>query len=188
MVTKAANARTIGSEVIAKAIVKYWVCRHGPFKQLLSDRGSQFTSQILGEMERCMGFKQRFTTSYHPECNGLLENKHPWIKQKLKLLSEDPSGSWSDAIPMIEYGYNTSRNKMTKYSPHELVYAYKSESAFKKLFKREPSEAAKYQFLRQLVALDTNTRRAHDVHETEWFKRHKEKERRITEALKQQKK
>eukprot|EP01083_Nonionella_stella_P092403 258677_1 len=98
----------------------------------------------------------------------------PLDQTETKIIVRRSSVSWSNAIPMIEYGYNASRNK--------------SESAFKKLFKREPSEAAKYQFLRQLVALDTNTRRAHDVHETEWFKRHKEKERRITEALKQQKK
>eukprot|EP01083_Nonionella_stella_P289147 984042_1 len=73
----------------------------------------------------------------------------PLDQTETKIIVRRPSVSWSNAIPMIEYGYNASRNK--------------SESAFKKLFKREPSEAAKYQFLRQLVALDTKTRRAHTM-------------------------
>eukprot|EP01083_Nonionella_stella_P092405 258681_1 len=105
----AANATVIGSEIVVKAIIKNWLNRYGPFDELLSDRGSQFTSQIIGELERTTAFKQKWTTSYHPECNGLLENKHRWIKQRIHLLSNEHGNDWSDLIGNICYGYNSSR-------------------------------------------------------------------------------
>lgn len=38
-------------------------------KEILSDRGPQFTSMLMGELLTLFGVKSLFTTSYHPRCN-----------------------------------------------------------------------------------------------------------------------
>jgi transposase InsO family protein len=47
--------------------------RVGVPKEILSDRGTQFTSAVMNEVSRLLSFKQLFTTPYHAQANGLVE-------------------------------------------------------------------------------------------------------------------
>ncbi len=35
------------------------------------------------------GSKSKFTTTYHPETNGMIERLHRWIKERLALIAFD---------------------------------------------------------------------------------------------------
>ena len=59
----------------------------------------------------------------------MIERLHRWLKERLKLtaiaqnhdfISGD--GNWDDFIPVIEYHYNNTPNRMTGRAPYELVY------------------------------------------------------------------
>ena len=41
-------------------------------REILSDRGSQFTSDLMKEITRLLSIKQLTTTPYHAMCNGLV--------------------------------------------------------------------------------------------------------------------
>ena len=45
----------------------------GAPSRLLSDRGSSFTSSIIEELCKILGFKQLQTMPYHPQMNRLVE-------------------------------------------------------------------------------------------------------------------
>ena len=59
----------------------------------------------------------------------MVERLHRWIKERLKVTSVQldidflsGEGNWDDFLPVIEYYYNNTRNKMTGYAPFELVF------------------------------------------------------------------
>ena len=119
----------ITSFTIAKEVMNQWIYKLGICRQLLSDRGSQFTSDVMNTLSHFLGFKKLFTTSYHPECDGMIERLHRWLKERLKLtaISQNHNfikheGNWDDFIPVIEFHYNNTPNRMTGRAPYELVF------------------------------------------------------------------
>ncbi|XP_062588592.1 uncharacterized protein LOC134250255 [Saccostrea cucullata] len=71
----------IETERVAEALVDIF-CRIGVLKEmLLTDMGTQFTSELMGEVSRLLSMKQLSTTPYHPMCNGLVERFNGTLKQ-----------------------------------------------------------------------------------------------------------
>ena len=63
----------IRAETVADALVCHLVLRHGCPQQLLSDRGSQFTSRLFRRVPQRLRIDIIFTTAYHPQTNGQVE-------------------------------------------------------------------------------------------------------------------
>ena len=116
---------------VCKAILNEWFYRLGIPKKLLSDRGSQFTGEVMQTISHILGFKKLFTTAYHPQCDGMIERLHRWLKSKLRITAsvqelefEKGIGNWDDFINVIEFHYNNTTNRMTGFAPYELVFAH----------------------------------------------------------------
>lgn len=58
--------------MVAEAFVDIF-CKTGVPKEMLTDRGSQFTTELMAEVSRLLSMRQLTTTPYHPMCNGLVE-------------------------------------------------------------------------------------------------------------------
>ncbi|KAK9730359.1 Integrase zinc binding domain [Popillia japonica] len=71
------------AEAVAKFLLENVICRHGSPKQILSDRGAVFQSQLVTELLRIMGSNSSFTTSYKPSTNGLTERLNKTIADML---------------------------------------------------------------------------------------------------------
>ena len=61
---------SIGIEGVAEALVIIFAGVGIP-REILSDHGSQFTSDLMKEITRLLSIKQLTTTTYHAMCNGL---------------------------------------------------------------------------------------------------------------------
>jgi IS30 family transposase len=73
---------SIETERVAEAVVNM-------YSRL--DCGSQFTSQVMNEVNRLLSIRQLKTTPYHTMCNGLDEKFNGSLKQMLKrMCSERP--------------------------------------------------------------------------------------------------
>ncbi|ETN97966.1 hypothetical protein RFI_39556, partial [Reticulomyxa filosa] len=78
-----------------------------------------------------MKIKHLFTSSYHPQTNGMIERFHRYLKERLVTICVDRDldftecSDWSIFLPAIATSYNISPNKMSNLSPHELVYGQK---------------------------------------------------------------
>ena len=112
---------------VIKAIDR-WITTFGPPKSILSDNGPQFISSVYSNYNANHKIKKRYTSTYHPECNGQIERLHRWIKERLRLISyqlglnfADGTDDWSDHLGIIQYSYNTSPNRATTYSPQEII-------------------------------------------------------------------
>ncbi len=73
-----------------------WFCLFGPPTSILSDNEPQFTSSIYKHFMSEHGTKIKFTTAYHPQCNGQIERLHRWIKERLNLIGCDKDMSFFD--------------------------------------------------------------------------------------------
>ena len=120
--------RNIQTFAVIQAL-EQWIATFGAPESILSDNGPQFISKMFHHFTNNQQIKQLFTVSYHPECNGMIERLHRWIKERLVLLSVDGGldfvdggDDWSDYLHVIQFTYNTTPNSMTSYCPFDIIY------------------------------------------------------------------
>ena len=61
------------AETIAKLLVEEIFCRHGAPEHLLSDRGTNFLSDLVKEVCHLLNVTKVNTSGYHPQTYGLVE-------------------------------------------------------------------------------------------------------------------
>ena len=107
----------------AKALVRHWISRFGCPESIVTDRGRQFTGELWDELSRSLGISRRQTTSYHPQCNGMIERQHRTLKDRLvsRICSSGDSG-WMDHLPFVLLGLRSSIRADSGCSPSDLLY------------------------------------------------------------------
>lgn len=89
------------AELIAKMYVETFVLRTGPPKKLLSDRGKQFVSQLLGKVNELLEVRKKFTSVYHPQTNGLTERFNKTMAEMLSMYVNANHNDWDEYLPYI---------------------------------------------------------------------------------------
>ena len=85
---------------MAHAFVVTWISRFGVLLHI-TDRGTQFKSELFAELSKLVGFHRLRTTSYHPQCNGLIERCHRAIKTAITARKLRRKESWLTAFPYL---------------------------------------------------------------------------------------
>ena len=111
----------IQTETIAEALFSVF-SRIGFPKEILSDRGALFTSDIMEEVCRLISVKQRFTSPYNPKCNGLCERINGVLKSMLRKMCAECPREWDRYLPAILFAYREVPQASTGFSPFELLY------------------------------------------------------------------
>ncbi|UYV60745.1 hypothetical protein LAZ67_1002098, partial [Cordylochernes scorpioides] len=123
--TRYAETRAV-SEATVKEVSKFLVedifLRHGALQYLISDRGSQFTSNLMKEVMKTCKIKHCFTTSYHPQTNGLTERLNRTLINMLSMYVNTDQKNWDEILPFITHAYNTTIQETTGYSPFVLMF------------------------------------------------------------------
>ncbi|GFO31447.1 Pol polyprotein [Plakobranchus ocellatus] len=104
----------------AKALIRNWISRFGVPLDITSDRGTQFTSTLWGEIANQLGVQLHQTTAYHPQSNGLVERLHRTLKAALKAHLQGPNRA--DELPWILLGLRTAPKEDIGSSAAEIVY------------------------------------------------------------------
>ena len=104
----------------ASALLRHWIARFGVPVDVTTDQGRQFTSSLWTELNQLLGISSLRTTSYHPQCNGMVERVHRVIKERLCARTTSPC--WMDHLPMVLLGIRTSVRADSGFCPAELVY------------------------------------------------------------------
>ena len=125
----------ITAEAVADAYIDNWLCRYGPPKEVLSDNGTQFTSQVFNLVQKLSNVKHKFASPYHPQCNGLIERFHRFLKQRLAIkahtnkLDYFDGDDWDYYIAPITFAFNSTPHPVNKKSPFELLYGTRTRLA-----------------------------------------------------------
>lgn len=105
---------------IAKALVENAILKYGLFKILKSDRGTEFTNELMKEICEMLKIEQKFSTPYHHETLGTIERNHRVLNEYfLSFVTDD---NWEQWIPYYTFAYNITPHVDTNYSPFELIF------------------------------------------------------------------
>jgi len=110
------------STTIAEILIKDVIQQHGCPKELLSDRGTSFLSELISDINKIFEIKKISTTPYHPQTNGQVERFNHTLKTMLSMYVNDKQTNWDEYLSFVVFAYNTSVNKSTNYSPFVLLY------------------------------------------------------------------
>jgi hypothetical protein len=109
--------KSITAEEVARAFVFSWISRFGVPMYLITDRGTQFESDLFKHLSDIIGFQRLRTTAYHPMTNGLLERMHRTMKNSLRCKLKD-THEWLNSLPVILLGLRNTpaSNNLTPFN------------------------------------------------------------------------
>ena len=109
-------------ETIARLLVDHVICRHSIPNQILSDRGSNFLSDLIMDICHLTGMKKINTTAYHPQTDGLVENFNKTLRAMLAKHSKWFGMDWDKHLQRLLFAYRTKPHDSTGESPFYLLY------------------------------------------------------------------
>lgn len=113
------EARTIADEILK------FITIFGIPECILSDNGTDFTSNIMKELNKLFKIKHILSSPYHPQTNGALERSHMTLKEYLKHYINEKHTNWDEYVSLAMFTYNTHFHKTTNFTPHELLFGHK---------------------------------------------------------------
>ena len=92
-------------------------------KNILTDRGTNFTAKQFRTFLSSHNTKHLLTTSYHPACNGMCEKANRTLKERLVIAHhENPKRKWSTLLDDVIRQYNQTVHDVTGFSPSYLMF------------------------------------------------------------------
>ncbi len=93
-------------------------------ENIVSDRGSQFTSRVWRAFFRLLGVSVSLSSGYHPQTNGQTEHKIQEIGRYLWAYCHNHQNSWNQYLPWAEYAQNSLRQSTTGLTPFQCVLGF----------------------------------------------------------------
>ncbi|GJZ82127.1 reverse transcriptase domain-containing protein [Tanacetum coccineum] len=91
-------------------------------KALISDRGTHFCNKIMEKTMKRYGVSHRFSTSYHPQTSGQVENTNRALKRILEKTVKDNPAIWSRKLNGALWAFRTAYKTPTGTTPYKLIY------------------------------------------------------------------
>lgn len=118
----------VTAEDIVRFLIEEIFCRFGDIQEIISDRGTVFTARIVKETVERFGAKCIHTSSFHPQCNGLVERLNRTLVAMLSKYLGNNQRDWCSFLPLVVHAYNTSVQATTKISPYNILFGREQSS------------------------------------------------------------
>ncbi|GJR67448.1 reverse transcriptase domain-containing protein [Tanacetum coccineum] len=102
--------------------LKKLLCRFEMPKALINDRGTQFCNKIIEKTMKRYGVNHCFSTSYHPQTSGQVENTNKALKRILEKTVKDNPAIWSRKLDDALWAFHTAYKTPTGTTPYKLIY------------------------------------------------------------------
>ena len=113
--------RSVEAERVAEELVTLF-SRVGVPKEILTDQGTNLTSQLLQELYRMLHVRHIRTSPYYPQTDGLVERFNQTLKTMLRKTAVDEGKDWNWLLPYVLFAYREVPQNSTGFSPFELLY------------------------------------------------------------------
>jgi hypothetical protein len=116
--------KTCSAEDAASLYINSVYRLHGLPDELLSDRGTQFTSKFWRRLFELLGVHQKLSTAFHPQTDGQTERVNQVMEQYLRCYCDYKQLNWMDLLSIAEFAYNNSFHTSIQMTPFFANYGY----------------------------------------------------------------
>ena len=102
---------------LVTAFIDVIVRNYGVPESIVSDRGSQFTSETWKRLMSKLGISKKMSTAYHPETDGQTEIANANLKRYLRAYTNYAQSDWAKWLPLAELAINSHESETTGISP-----------------------------------------------------------------------
>ncbi|GKE61857.1 reverse transcriptase domain-containing protein, partial [Tanacetum coccineum] len=122
--SKWAEAQTLPTNDARVVItfLKKLFCQFGMPKALISDRGTHFCNKIMEKTMKRYGVSHCFSTSYHSQTSGQVENTNRALKRILEKTVKDNPSIWSRKLDDAMWAFRTAYKTPTGTTPYKFIY------------------------------------------------------------------
>ena len=114
--------KDMSTETMLEKFIKFF-SDHEPPQVIISDRGSNFASELAHAVYALHDIHKIQTTAFHPQTNGRVERAHKGLVDKLAcLVKEQPNQEWDKLLDYAVSAANSTKNEISNNSPYYVLY------------------------------------------------------------------
>ena len=112
------------ADAVAAAIFEQVISKTTVPSALITDRGKEFTNQVLDHLCKRLNITHFRTSLYNPACDGKCERTHFSVHNMLTKMLQDNQSNWPDLLCPIAMAYNATVHMSTGHTPFSLFYTF----------------------------------------------------------------
>jgi len=120
-------SKNLDPRQFANLFMKEIVRLQGLPHNIITDRGTQFTSALWKETTGKLGIERSLSTEFHPQTDGQTERTNAILEQYLRAYINYQQDDWCGYLPLAEFGYNNGYQETIKNTPFFANYGINPE-------------------------------------------------------------
>ena len=109
------------AQLVCEKLVEFW-SRFGISKEIRSDQGRSFVSELVTGLQKLVGCVPTFHSSYAHHTSGTAERAIQTLKHMLKKFMIDKPADWDKKLAYLLFSLREIKHATTGLSPNSLVY------------------------------------------------------------------
>ena len=112
------------AQTVAQKLVEEFVCRYGVPKEIHSDQGRNFESNLFKEVCKLIGAKKTRTTPNNPKSDGMVERFNRTLLSILVTMIDpvERQQDWDRYIPFATAAYRSTVHETTQETPNMMMF------------------------------------------------------------------
>jgi len=143
---------------LARHFIEHVICERSIPDNIVTDRGTQFTSRFWTRVYSHLGTDHRRSTDFRPQTDGQTERQNQKMEKYLRAFCDYEQDNWAKLLPLAEFAYNYAVHASTRMTQFWENYDYHPVTQFKAL--KQPSS------LKSQIQADTFAAGLEETHES----------------------
>jgi len=120
-------SKDLDARQFANLFMREIVRLHGLPHDIITDRGTLFTSDLWKETTGKLGIERRLSTAFHPQTDGQTERTNAILEQYVRAYINYQQDDWCGYLPLAEFAYNNGYQETIKNTPFFANYGINPE-------------------------------------------------------------
>ena len=108
---------------MAKTLWDKFIVHYGLPKNILTDQGCNFESQLVADLCELMGVQKIWTSLCHLQTNGQCERFNSTLINMLGTLPKEKKSEWKNHVGTLVHAHNCTCNSATGFNPYYLMFS-----------------------------------------------------------------